>query len=233
MTTKLYEVILQGQLAGQTIVNKFNYRSDGDDLDSGNAFGLTQAMGFDPTTGAFPSGTLADHLTAVQQDAMQWQQVIARAVYDPLDFVDIPFVPVVAGQGASGDASPTFVAYGFRTNRVRTDIGRGYRRIAGVGEGQVDPLGALTSGIIAALDTLATDFGSVLSKTEGSNTIHFTPVVVHKHIYTTPSGKKAYRYYNTADGGEAAQLENVAAGITWEVYDHVRSQVSRQIGKGR
>jgi len=233
MSTKLYEVVLQGTLFNQLIVNRWNYRSDGDDVPSKNSFGLVSAMGLIPTSGDFPASTVGDAMQALASTSMTWQQVICRAVYDPVDFVDIPFVPNAEGDEGAAVSEAPFTAYGFRTNRVRTDIGRGYKRFAGVTEDAVDAGGVIASAVTSSLGALAGFMSDVLSFTESGLTITFTPCVVKKQKYTTPAGNPAYRYIPVADGGESAQLDDIATGITWEPYTQVRTQVSRQYGKGR
>jgi len=233
MSTKLYEAAVIGTVTGQEYVSRWNYRSDGDDVPSKNSFGLATAMGFIATSGSFIADTIASTLQASSSPDVIWNQIIVRAIYDPVDFVDIPFVPAATGTQNSGDKTAPFLAFGFRTNRVRADIGRGYKRFAGLTEGVMDAGGAVSSAFLAGMVVLAGLMSDTLSFTESSLTVTFTPVVVKKFRYTAPSGKPAYRYYTTDEGGETVQMENLASGVTWEPYDHVRSQVSRQYGKGR
>jgi len=228
MPTKLYEITLVGDLGGQLLVNRWNYRGDGDDVPSGDAFGLASAMGFIPVAGVFPTGTVADAIAQFTSNGVTWNQVVCRAVYDPLDFVDLPFVPVASGL-QSGDVEAMFVAYGIRSNRVRTDIGRGYKRFAGVNESHVSSLGVIDVTAIGLIENLCALMADVLSFTETSLTMSYTPVIAKKFPYTTPSGRTAYRYNPV----EATQMAALAAGIVWESYPTVRSQVSRQIGKGK
>ena len=72
----------------------------------------------------------------------------------------------------------------------------------------------------------------------GGNSLAFVPAVVKKQKYQTNVGSEdppryAYRYIPTDDGGESAQLDDTATGIIWDWYPQVRSQVSRQYGRGR
>lgn len=227
-TTKLYEVVLVGQLGGQEIVNRWNYQGSVNNVPSGDAFGLLSAMGLVPTGGAFVTGSLAAKIAIISSNGLEWTQALCRSVFDPHDFIDLPFVPHASGL-VSGDVEAGFVAFGCRSNRVRTDIGRGYKRFAGVNESAVNSFGALTSGVLSELQDVATAMGNVLTYTESSLTDTFTPVIVGRLKYTTPHGNTAYKYY----ANEATQAEHLAVGVTWEAYDHVRSQVSRQIGKGK
>jgi hypothetical protein len=85
------------------------------------------------------------------------------------------------------------------------------------------------SGTLGAMELLASVMGDTLTYDDEGNTLTYTPCVVQKEKYTTPSGKDAYRYYAT----ESAQAPHLAVGVAWEVYDTERSQVSRQYGHGR
>jgi hypothetical protein len=120
------------------------------------------------------------------------------------------------------------VSVGFRTNRVRSDIARGTKRVGGISEASVGDGGEITGGyltnVIAAADTMS----ETLEYVDGANTLTFIPVVVSKQEYTTTSGRIAYRYYPTF----AEQDDHIASGVTWEPYTQVRSQTSRQYGRG-
>jgi hypothetical protein len=156
-----------------------------------------------------------------------WNQCLCRNVYDPTDFIDLPFNPTVAGLGVGEVLSP-INAFGLRSNRTRLDIGRGYKRFAGVPESSSATKGDIAAGALTALNALAALHGDILTYTDGALTDSFTPVVVKKLKYTTPSGRTAYKYYPT----EAEQLTKLAVGVVWESYTNVRSQVSRQYGRG-
>lgn len=228
MTTALYELTLIGNMGGvSTVINRWNYRGDISGVSGGDAAALVNAMGFNPTSGVFPADTLADALQSLVSNTVQWSSVLARNVYDDTDFIDLPFVPIATGDG-TGEVQSPLIAFGLRSNRVRLDIGRGYKRFAGVLESQSGTLGDLTSGALSLLNALASKMGEVISYTDGTLTDTFTPCIVKKEKYTTPSGRSAYRYY----ASESTQLANLAVGIEWNSYSNVRSQVSRQVGRG-
>lgn len=228
MATHLYEITLVGRYGtGVEVINRWNYRGDVNGVAGGDAAALAQAMGFVPTAGAFPVGTLGADIAAIVSSTVVWSQVLSRNVYDPTDFIDLPFVPSVPG-GAAGEVLSPINAFGLRSNRTRLDIGRGYKRFAGVPEAASDTGGAINAATLVALNAVATLMGDILTYTDGSLTDSFTPVIVKKLKYTTDSGKTAYKYYPT----EAEQLTKLAVGVVWESYDHVRSQVSRQYGRG-
>jgi hypothetical protein len=227
MPAALYEVTLVGKLGSSTIVNRWNYVGDVNEVPSGDAYGLLSAMGLVPTAGAFPADTLGDAIADLTSNGLEWNQALCRSIYTPTDFRDLPFVPVVPGL-QSGDVEAAFVAIGFRSNRVRTDIKRGFKRFAGVNESLVNSFGALTGAAITLTTALAAKLGEVLDFTESSLTNHYTPCIVHKFKDETDPDHPLYRYYDDI----ADQLDNVATGIVWEGYPTVRSQVSRQIGRG-
>jgi hypothetical protein len=209
------------------IINVWNYRGDVNGVSGGDAAGLVNAMGLNPTAGVFPADTIGDALQALLSNTVQWNSVLCRNVYDPLDYIDLPFVPVATGDGTGEVLSP-INAFGLKSNRVRLDIGRGYKRFPGVLETQVATLGDLTSGAVTALALVASKMGEIITFTDGTLTDTFTPCIVGKKSYTTPRGKKAYKYWPTL----TEQLTHLAVGVTWQGYSQVRSQVSRQVGKG-
>lgn len=228
MSTQLYEVTLVGNMGNITeVINVWNYRGDVNGVSGGDAAALVNAMGLEPTAGAFPTGTIGVQLATISSNTVQWRQCLCRNVYDPTDFIDLPYNPVATGLGSGQVLSP-INAYGLRSNRTRLDISRGFKRFAGVLEADVDTLGVLGSTVHAALDVLADLMGDTLTFTDGTLTDTFIPVIVKKLKYTTGSGKTAYKYYPTL----TEQLTKLAVGIVWESYGEVRSQVSRQVRRG-
>jgi len=186
-------------------------------------------MGFVPTSGLFPTGTLAFTLQAIQSDQATFVGLLVRNLYDdPTDFYDQAFPSGVTGANTADDATSPVLAYGFRTNRTRSDIDRGTKRIVGVTEVSMLTGGAIDSSTLTALDSLAGLMSDTLPYTTGGSSFSFAPIVVQKFMYTEPPAKKAYRYYPT----EAEQLEHIATNITWSPYDRVRTQTSRQYGHG-
>lgn len=225
----LYEVIVRQELNGQICINKMNYVGSGTPAAVSRSFALTDALGFIPSAGVYPAGSVFANWKGSVSDLLRFVSVSVRAIYDDADFYERPFVANVVGS-QSGDVMAAFIAYGFRSNRVLQSISRGTRRLAGVVEGQVNTQGNLASGMLTALQTLAEKFSDVLTYDDEGNTITFTPCVVQKERYQSNADpvRFAYRYY----ASEATQTAHTAVGIDWEVYPEVRSQVSRQKGRG-
>lgn len=225
----LLEIVLTQRYVNQTCINRWNYLSSGSAVGITNSAALVAAMGFVPTAGVFPAGTIAAKLQTLQTDAVFFEQMLSKSIQgDPLDFYDYAFPTGVLGGAIGLQTLPPFNAWGFRTNRVRSDIARGTKRFVGVSEDAVLSGGTFAGGAQAAMQGLADAMSETLTYTGGGSTLNFVPVIAQKLEYTTPSGKKAYKYYTPL----ATQLDHLAEGVTWEIYEEVRSQVSRQFKHG-
>ena len=226
----LFEVVLKQSFAGQEVINRWNYLGSGTPAAVSLSFGLVSAMGFvaggEPPV--FPSGTLFHKMRQIQAPNISYAEVICANVFDPLDFYTTNFPVGTTGLDNQGDARQSFAAAGFRTNIVNRDIARGTKRIAGIPEGWTGPNNALNPTYLANMEALATEMGATITYDDEGNTLTYQPCIVQKEKYTTPRGRTAYRYYPSL----TVQLSHIASGIRWEVYNTVRSQVSRQLGKG-
>jgi hypothetical protein len=222
----VYEVTIKQNYFGQSCVNRFNYVGTGTPISVIPSFALLSAMGLIDTAGALPTSTLGGDLQDTQPDAVTFVQALARTVTDenPTDFYDYPYPAGVIGTISGQTPTTPINAFGFFTNRVRVDIARGTKRFVGVTEEGMGDGGELESAFVTALNALASDMSDVLTYTTGGESLSFAPCVAKRVAYTTPSGKTAYKYYDT----QAEQLDNIAQPITWQPYPQVRSQVSRQ-----
>jgi len=225
----LYEVVLEQRYANQQSINRWNYLGSGTPAAVVPSFALLSALGFLGLATTLTDGTVGGELQTLQNQGVVFVQATCRAIYIDDDFYANPFLANTVGATNTFETglSP-LVAYGFRSNRVKQSIGRGYKRFIGADETRQDSGGALNAGANAQALLLATAMSDVLTYDDEGNTITFVPIVVQKQEYTTPSGKLAYRYYST----EATQESHIAAGVLWEAYPEVRSQVSRQYGRG-
>jgi len=223
----LLEVAVFQTLRGQEVVNRWNYRCESVPAVVTRSFALAGAMGFVP---GFDPGTpnFYDQWRGSTAQELVFNEIQIKDLYSPTDFYVQPLTVSNTGDTA-GETLPPFNAFGFKTSRVRTDIRRGYKRLAGVLEAQVASGGLLTAGVVSGLTTFAATMAATLSYDDEGNTLSFNPVILGLEKYTTPAGNPAYRPYAT----EAGQLEHIAQGFTWQVYPQVRSQVSRQYGRGR
>lgn len=227
----LFEVVLSQSYFNQQTINRFTYQGSGTPAAVTMSFALASALGAIPSAGIYPADHLITRLAGIQSNGAIFGNLSSRNLYSVTDFYDTPFVPELTG-GVSGEGMSPAVAFGFRTNRVRTDVGRGMKRFVGVPES-----GAGTGGAVDVDSTgyvnLVAAMNEVLTYDDEGNTLTFTPIVCGKEKYEVevdgvPTGRFAYRYYDT----EAHQLEHTAVGVVWSMYDHVRTQVSRQYGHG-
>lgn len=225
----LYEVVVYQTYFQQQIVNRWNYVSSGVPASVSGSFGLTSALGFISDNGLFPANSLFAAIRAMQVPALAYASVTVRAAadYDVEDFYERPFITGTNGTGGGEGASPA-IAYGFRTNRVRLDIDRATKRIAGVTEDWMVSGGLILESARPALDLTAQRMSEVLTYNDEGNTITYSPCVVQKQRVVLPNGNVIYRYYPTL----SEQLDHIATGIIWQRYDQVRTQRSRQYGTG-
>jgi len=143
------------------------------------------------------------------------------------DVYGSPYPPGVNGQYSGTAASPA-LSYALTSNRVRSDIRRGQKRLSGVSESAMAAGGVLESAFLTSLSYAASEMSAVLEYDDEGNTLTFTPCVLSFEEYEPEPGKRAYRKWAT----EAAQLSHAAIGVLWSAQDTVRTQVSRQYGRG-
>jgi len=226
----IFEVTLEQEFAGQTLINRWNYESQSTPSAVSLSFGLAAAMGFiipQPSNDP-PAGTIMEALTLFQAVSLTYVQATVRAVYDVVDFYSTPFVPELTGTITQPGESP-MLAYGFRTNRVRQDIDRGTKRFGGVPISSLAANGEMESGTLAFMAEVASRMSANITYDDEGTTLTYAPIVVKKQKYTTPNNTTAYRYYPTL----AEQELNVARSIIWSPYTTIRSQTSRQYGRGK
>lgn len=220
----IYEVVLRQNYANQECVNRWNYVLTGTPAAVQGSFALIAAFG----AISLAAETIIGKVRSLQNQGVNFVDIEARDIYSDLDFYTRPFASSTNGQGLGEGMSPV-MAYGFRTSRTRRDIRRATKRFVGAEEGNVAQAGVLTSGVLTVMEELADLMEEPLTYDDEGNTLTFVPAVCSKEEYTTPSGKKAYRYR----ANEALQLDFTATGFLWEVYDTIRTQNSRQYGRGR
>lgn len=225
----LYEVVLNTRFAGQLCVNRWNYTTVTAFADPTGSTSLLQAMGLAPSgsPATFPADGLLALLQAILSTGLEFVSVSARQIYNVEDFYEFVY-PSDTNGDVTGESMSPVIAFGYRTSRVRTDIRRATKRFAGVPESSIGTEGMISAGVLAAVKEVADKMSENLVITPAGTTYTFYPIVVQKEKYTTPSGKDAYRYY--AD--EEEQYEHIAEGIVWTEYESVRSQTSRQYGRG-
>lgn len=227
----LYEITLEQRFANQQCINRWNYQSGEIPVGVSGAFKALVGMGFAPDTDidAFGPETIAGKLQAAQDNGVIFVQAIAKNLYSVTDFYTYAFPPGTYGTGSSGEGLSPTMAYGFASNRTRSDIRRAQKRFVGVQEGLTGEAGILSDVALTALQSLGDTMADVNVVPAGVGSISFTPYVFGRELYVVESsGKDAYRYYET----EAEQLDHIAIITAWDVKREVRTQTSRQYGRG-
>lgn len=233
----LYEVVLTTEFMGQECINRWNYVSTGTPAAVSGSFGLVYALGGIYNPDGIPSGWDANKLMSKLASNLaglaRFVGITAKNVYDVFDFYDTPFIPELVGANTGTAASPA-LAFGWTTSKVRADVRRGQKRITGVTEGQMDTGGSIGVGSGSWMATIAEEMSAVQVYDDEGNAITYTPAICGKLKYETPAStptkrKYAYKYYPDL----TAQLEHTAVGVTWTPKPFVRTQTSRQYGRGR
>lgn len=229
----IYELTLTQEFHGVQTVNRFNYIMTGTPAAVLGSYALINAIGavYDTGGGGYPANSLVDAIRGVQGADVTFVGVGARNLYSETDFYSTPFQPALVGGNSSESLSP-INAYGFYSNRVTTAVRRGTKRFVGVGIDRVSSGGIIDSAGIAGLTVLAAKMTAVLTYTDEGQALSFTPAICGKERYTVPDSdpaRFAYRYYADA----TTQLAHTAVGVIWAYYTSVRSQTSRQYGRGK
>lgn len=227
----LYEITLEQSYFGQQCINRWNYQSGEIPTGQSGAFKALVGMGFTPDTDIDPFGpdTIAGKLRdGLQNVGVVFVQAIAKNLYSVTDFYTYAFPPDTVGAGGGQGLSPTTAA-GFTSDRTRSDIRRGQKRFTGIGEDLTGAGGTWATGVAASIQELGDTMADVNVVPAGVGSISYTPYIFGREKYTVvDSGKFAYKYYDT----EAEQLEHIALVTAWNLKDRVRTQVSRQYGRG-
>jgi len=226
----LYEITLEQSYFGNQVINRWNYLSDAAPTGVLGAFKGIVGMGFAPDTGITPfdAATIAGILQSLQATEAEFVQVIAKNLYSVTDFYTYAFPPGTHGLVTGSQAMSPIDSFGYASNRTRSDIRRAQKRFTGLNEANVEAGGVLNSGYAAVAQTLGDAMATPLSVAAGVGTMTFTPQVFGREEYTTPRGNPAYRYYAT----EAEQLDHIALISAFNLKPQVRSQTSRQYGRG-
>jgi hypothetical protein len=227
----ILELVVTQEYYGQLVVNRYHYIGSGTPAAVSMSFGLiaaTKYLAASIAGGVFPTPSVARQIQDIQVNTLHYISAYARDLYSVSDFYETPYPSGVNGTQTGAPASPT-LAYAVTSNRVRTDVRRGQKRFAGVKEEFMDAGGVLSADALINLGYIANEMSATLTYDDEGNTLTYTPCILGFDEYETPSGKTAYRKFATA----SEQLEHAAIGIDWQPVGTVRTQVSRQYGRGR
>lgn len=230
MPHRLFEVTAAYLYMGQECVNRWNYLTNVVGSTDNMSAALLGKLGF-MNNDTPMSETFGESLRNLLSTACTMIDVTCRDVYSDFDFVEM--VQNWTG-GTTGEGYSPVMAYGFSTNRTRLDIRQGTKRIPGAAEGAVSAGGVLSGNGITLTNDMAVNMSLPHTHNFAGTDITFQPAIVGKLKYRTnpieePVAKWAYKY----NPDEAAQVAKCSVGFTWAPYPTLRSQVSRQLGRGR
>ena len=227
----IMELKLRQIYAGQECLNVFNFVSNGTPAAVTLSLALVNAFGAIPSAGVYPATSFLQTLRALQSANVSYDFIEAKDVYSVTDFYGTAFNPNLAG-AVSGESLSPAAAFGFRSNRTRSDIRRGSKRFVGVAEADNGTLGVIAGATVTRCQAMATALSTPITYVDEGQTITFSPIVVSKEEYDVPGSspvRKAYKYYET----ETEQLQHIMTGAVWDYQTSVRTQGSRQYGRGR
>lgn len=230
MATSLFEVVLTSNLHGVDQIARWNYVGSGTPAAVSMSFALSKAFGIDSTLGVF---TEADSVLKRLQDLLssdvRFMALAVKDVYSVTDFYETPFAANYGGT-LTGDTLHRRYAYGWTTNRVRADIGRGHKRISGVNESVVGDAGAIDTSAGTAIALAAVAMSQTLTYDDEGSILTFIPCVVRREkVSISPPDigvleRFSYRYYETY----AEQSAWLASGVTWFADAETTTQNSRE-----
>lgn len=221
----LFEVVLRQLYNGRNVLNRWHYNSSGTPAAVSLSFALASAFGGIPDgiTGEFPAASVMAALAGLQSVSLQYVELVVEALYDVSDFYTIPYAVDQIGTIGGNQMSP-YDAYAIQSNRVRTDIRRGNKRLAGVSESLLDIFGALDVSGLANAGAVADAMSETLEYDDEGTPLSFLPCILSFEPSDPPTDPQTYEKYATL----SEQLDHAALGITWVAKPYVTTQNTRK-----
>lgn len=214
---------------GQQCISEYHYVASGVPAAVSLSFALAAAWGVIDTAGLYDAAKPFGTLRGIQNDQVQYRECVVKDLYSVTDFYTTPFLANTVGVsgGGAGSMAP-FIACEFRTNRIRADIRRGFKRYEGLDESASDPFGTISAAFLALMHTHALAISSTLTYTDEGNSLTFTPCVISLKKNTTDPDQGTYIKWPT----EAEQLAHLASGVVYNEQLVSTTQNSRKQGRG-
>lgn len=193
----VWQITIRGAYHAQEIVNVFWYIA-----------ATATAVDLLATTTEFRA-TVLPAIAEVQGGQMSWENILLKQITGGRGFRSEVISPAVAGV-QTGEDMPPAICWTFRYERIQWDHRHGYKRFAGVTEGN-QASGEAVPAILPSLEDLADILEAQLVPSAGTA---LTPVVYHQW----ENGQKL-------DPPEAHSIGGVS-------YSHIGTQNSRKYGRG-
>lgn len=192
--TKAWEILLTGVVLNQETVNRFFYATS---ESGGTAQGLATAF----ETEVVPL------LQGIMNVNASFLSMLVQGVKGVSDFA----TRTLSAQGTNGgECLPPYASWDFTLVRGGARERNGYKRIAGVGEGN-QANGVASSGIQSALESAADAMAEII----GDSDELYTPVIRRTRVNRAPVNPAQFW------------------SITGVVYSKIGTQNSRKFGHGR
>jgi hypothetical protein len=225
---QLLQLRVEQRTFGQMCLNTFDFAETTPEPLTGASFALATAFGLIPVAAAYPAATPFRLWRDLIDNSVEYIRFTIRTLYSVTDFYEAGFLPSTFGLVATANEamSPT-LAYGITSNRVRTDVRRGSKRFAGVTETAVGDGGTVVPSALANWQLFCNSISVPITATVAGQAYSFSSSVLPKQ---TPGD-------NVGQVGEfwptySAQLAKSAIGLAWTPQQYIRTQVSRQYGRG-
>src|SRR6266496_211554 len=172
------QLILEGSLYGKPIANVFYYGA------------TNPAAPPSDLRDNFVAGIL-DSIAAITTEDVAWNNIHVESMRWGAYLVN--FTEAVTGAVDECSADPTFVAWGFRLNRISAGERHGYKRFAGVPDCWIVN-GAVAAGHSALFDAVQVDLASTIAAGSGS----YIPVVQYRFRDKVALDPPEYHSFGTA-----------------------------------
>ena len=202
----LVEVKLETSLRGQLCLNIFHYRL----LDAAASAALLPGRW---------SVEVVPKMQAISSAELEFDKIVARNVFDPLDFAELGLV-ATAGSVAI-EYTSAYQCMSFQYPRQRTDMRHGWKRFSGVPETRIQN-DAIEGGPNAAEIAMALQLETPITDGGGGPTDWYSPVIV-KRIPDGVDSKGRQKYRLPIVIGEF--IYYVATSV---IAKHIGSQLSRK-----
>lgn len=229
---KLMEVVIQANQPTGLYINKFNLFGESRNEGLIDSLPILETLGFQPSTPTtVRAGSILQGLLNLTQPAFEITQLYCRDVYNVLDFAQISLSGAGwQGTRTTGNSQACWDVAKLKSTRNRQDIGAGFKALPYMLDTDtVSAIGTLEASYITLMNALCTRLDDGIDVGGVGLAFFYGWTIVKKEQYTTPRGKKAYRYY--AD--KAVQFDNLATGVRWTPVERLTTQNSRKFGKGR
>lgn len=228
---KLVELTIEGRLPTGQFINKYNLFGPSTSGSELACLPILETIGYDPAAPTAPKvGSILEQYTLIAHNTAELTRFYCRDIYNVNDFSQVN----VAGAGWQGKRGTTpttaWETPKLISSRKRQDIQAGFKALFPPLDSDVaDSFGQLGSSYLGLAQTLCNRLGDGLQVFINIVSHGFGWAIVSKEAYTTPRGKRAYRYYEDP----AAQFAKISNQVRWFPVERVTTQNTRKPNRGR